>query len=166
MHGLVLGVLRQPLLGGELGLGQVATARVRELGADLRRLLGETAQQHAPAALGDVDDLAVDQEDGRGIGLAQVELDIEQGEGFFEGRPLLDRDGADVDGEAVDLLARGAAAHAAQALGHQHFLAGGHKARGHAEASGAGADHDGVVADGVNHGLAHDDFSPVDGFVG
>ena len=110
VHRGVAGVGLEPVLGRLPSVGKVAGAGVGEFLQDARGLLGQLPEQQRPAAAADIDQLAVDEEGTGGLRGADIERRADGIEGLLEYPAQFDRDGADIDREAVDLLGRGASA--------------------------------------------------------
>lgn len=158
VHRRIAGELAQPLLGGHLRLGQLglALAHLPKARADLGRRLGQAAKDQTPAApLARVDDLAINAKDRGRPGFAHVQRNTQQVEGLLEAATALDRDGPPVDDEAVDLLARCAAAQSVLGFNDQDLAAGSDQVGRRAHAAGTRADDDDVVRMGCVRGRGH-----------
>ena len=95
-------------------------------------------QQQRPSAPADIDQLAVNEEGTGRLRSSDVELSSNGIKGLLEHAAELDRDGADIDGKAVDLLGRGAAAEAAPVVHDDGMQASMGKPRGGAKPARTG----------------------------
>ena len=110
VHRGVAGVGFEPVLGRLPAVRKVAGAGVGEFLQDARGLFGQLPEQQRPATAADIDQLAVDEEGTGGFGGADIERRADGIEGLLEHPAEFDRDRADIDREAVDLLGRGSSA--------------------------------------------------------
>src|SRR5437588_11638232 len=110
MHRGVAGVGLEPVLGRLPPVGEVAGAGVCKFLQDARGLFGQLSEQQRPAAAADVDQLAVDEKRTGRLGCADVEGNTDGRERLLEYAAQFDRHTANIDGETVDMLGRGAAA--------------------------------------------------------
>ena len=144
MHRGIAGVGFEPVLGRLPAVGKVAGAGVGEFLQDARGLLGQLPEQQRPAAAADIDQLAVDEEGTGGLGGADIERRADGIEGLLEDTAEFDRDGADIDGKAVDLFGRGAPAEPVLVVDDEGMEPGMGQPRRGAKPAGTGPDHDSI----------------------
>ena len=144
MHRGVAGVGLEPVLGRLPAVGKVAGTGVGEFLQDARGLLCQLPEQQRPAAAADIDQLAVDEEGAGGLGRADIERRADGIEGLLEYPAQFDRDGADIDRKAVDLLGRGASADPVLVVDDEGMKSGMGKPRRGAKPAGTGPDHDSI----------------------
>ena len=144
MHRGVIGVGLEPVFGRLPPIREVAGAGVGKFLQDARGLFCELAEQQRPAAAADIDQLAVDEEGTGGLGRADIERRADGIESLLEHTAEFDGDGADIDGEAVDLLGRGTTADPVLVIDDDGMKPGMRQPRGGAQPAGAGPDHDSI----------------------
>ena len=125
-------------------IGEVAGAGVGEFFQDARGLLCQLSEQQRPATTADIDQLAVDEEGTGGFGGADIERRADGIEGLFEHAAQLDRNGADINGKAVNLLGRSASADPVLVIDDDCMKPGMGEPRGGAKPASTGTDHDSI----------------------
>ena len=145
VHPFVFRVPRDPFGSRDLVFGQTrVVARRADALHQLGALTGELAQQEAPASAGDVDVFAADAVQQRGFGLADIERRANLLAGLLGNAADLNDDGAVVYLETIDVVGGGPAADFVEAFHHQCAVAAVRQTRGGEQATGAGADDNGV----------------------
>ncbi len=101
-------------------------------------------EQQRPAATADIDQLAVDEERAGRFRRADIERSADRGKSLFEHAAELDRNSADIDGEAIDFLGRRPSAEAVLVVDHNGVQSGMGKSRGSAKPARTGTNDDSI----------------------